>query len=102
MDRIYTTFDSDTDLFKQFAQKNGWFYKDSQSMTPRENITNGTSTSRPEIIVKLDNANCEYYPYCDTMCFCYPSSNELRNTQDDEDGSMRVLRSTEGEYYDEY
>jgi hypothetical protein len=102
MDRIYTTFDSDTDLFKQFAQKNGWFYKDSQSMTPRENITNGTSTSRPEIIVKLDNANCEYYPYCDTMCFCYPSSNELRNTQDDEDGSMRILRSTEGEYYDEY
>ncbi len=102
MDRIYTTFDSDVDLFKQFAQKNGWFYKDSQSMTPRENITNGTSTSRPEIVVKLNNADCEYYPYCDTMCFCYPSSNELRNTQDDEDNSMRVLRSTEGEYYDDY
>ena len=102
MDRIYTTFDSDTDLFKQFAQKNGWFYKDSQSMTPREYITNGTSTSKPEIIVKLDNADCNYYPYCDTMCFCYPSSNELRNTQDDSDDSMRVLRSTEGEWYLDY
>jgi hypothetical protein len=102
MDRIYTTFDSDTDLFKQFAQKNGWFYKDSQSMTPREYITNGTSKSRPEIIVKVDNADCEYYPYVDTMCFCYTSSNELRNTQDDDDDSMRVLRSTEGEWYDDY
>ncbi len=102
MDRIYTTFDSDTDLFKQFAQKNGWFYKDSQSMTPREYITNGTSKSRPEIIVKVDNADCEYYPYVDTMCFCYTSSNELRNTQDDDDNSMRVLRSTEGEWYSDY
>jgi hypothetical protein len=102
MDRIYTTHDSDVDLFKQFAQKNGWFYKDSQSMTPREYITNGTSRSRPEIIVKLNNVDFEYYPYCDTMCFCYTSSNELRNTQDDDDGSMRVLRSTDGEYYDDY
>lgn len=102
MDRIYTTYDSDVDLFKQFAQKNGWFWKDSQSMTPREYITNGTSKSRPEIIVKVDNANCDYYPYVDTMCFCYIESQELRNTQDDEDGSMRVLRSTDGEYYEEY
>lgn len=102
MDRIYTTYDSDVDLFKQFAQKNGWFYKDSQSMTPREYITDGTSKSRPEIIVKVDKADCDYYPYVDTMCFCYTSSNELRNTQDDEDGSMRVLRSTEGEWYSDY
>jgi hypothetical protein len=102
MDRIYTTFDSDTDLFKQYAQKNGWFYKDSQSMTPREYITNGTSKSRPEIIVKVDNADCDYYPYVDTMCFCYTSSNELRNTQDDDDDSMRVLRSTEGEWFSDY
>jgi len=102
MDRIYTTYDSDVDLFKQFAQKNGWFYKDSQSMTPREYITNGTSKSRPEIIEKVDNADCEYYPYVDTMCFCYTGSNELRNTQDDDDSSMRVLRSTEGEWYSDY
>lgn len=102
MDRIYTTYDSDVDLFKQFAQKNGWFWKDSQSMSPREYITNGSSKSRPEIIVKVDKSDCDYYPYVDTMCFCYTSSNELRNTQDDEDGSMRVLRSTEGEWYSDY
>jgi len=102
MDRIYTTQDSDVDLFKQFAQKNGWFYKDSQSMTPRENITNGTSTSRPDIVVKLNRTDFDYYPYCDTMCFCFTESDELRNTQDEDDESMRVLRSTEGDYYREY
>ena len=102
MDRIYTTQDSDVDLFKQFAQKNGWFYKDSQSMTPRENITNGASTSRPDIVVKLNRTDFDYYPYCDTMCFCFTESDELRNTQDEDDESMRVLRSTEGDYYREY
>ena len=102
MDRIYTTHDSDVELFKQFAQKNGWFYKDSQSMTPREYITDGNSKSKYEIVVKVDNADCDAYPYVDTMCFCYTGSNELRNTQDDNDDSMRVLRSTEGEWYLDY
>lgn len=102
MDRIYTTHDSDVELFKQFAQKNGWFYKDSQSMTPREYITDGNSKSKYEIVVKVDNADCDAYPYVDTMCFCYTGSNELRNTQDDNDDSMRVLRSTEGEWYQDY
>jgi hypothetical protein len=36
------------------------------------------------------------------MCFCYTDSNELRNTQDEDDDSMRVLRSTEGEWYNDY
>ncbi len=102
MDRIYTTHDSDVELFKQYAQKNGWFYKDSQSMTPREYITDGNSKSKYEIVVKVDNADCDAYPYVDTMCFCYTDSNELRNTQDDSDDSMRVLRSTEGEWYLDY
>lgn len=102
MDRIYTSNDSDVELFKQYAQKRGWYYKDSQSMTPREKITNGILVNRPEIIVKLTYTLFNYYPYCDTMCFCYPGSMELRNTEDDSDGSMRVLRSTDGDYYDEY
>lgn len=102
MDRIYTTYDSDVELFKQFAQKNGWFYKDLQSMTPREKITNGILVNRPEIIVKLSYTLFDYYPYCDTMCFCYIGSKELRNTEDDSDGSMRVLRSTDGDYYEEF
>jgi hypothetical protein len=101
MDRIYTTFDSDVELFKQFAQKNGWYYKDSQSMTPRETITDGTSSGRWSLSVQLNDADWSYYPYVDTLCFCYPEENLLSNEQD-EDKDMRVLRSTEGEWYSEY
>jgi hypothetical protein len=102
MDRIYTTHDSDVELFKQFAQKNKWFYKESQSMAPGEIITNGTISGRWDIFVDVDNADFGRYPYVDTMCFCYTDSNELRNTQDDDDDSMRVLRSTDGEWYNDY
>jgi hypothetical protein len=102
MDRIYTTHDSDVELFKQFAQKNKWFYKDSQSMTPGEIITNGTISGRWNIVVDVDNSDFGQYPYVDTMCFCYTDSNELRNTQDEDDDSIRVLRSTEGEWYNDY
>jgi hypothetical protein len=102
MDRIYTTHDSDVELFKQFAQKNKWFYKESQSMAPGEIITNGTISGRWDIFVYVDNADFGRYPYVDTMCFCYTDSNELRNTQDDDDDSMRVLRSTDGDWYNDY
>lgn len=101
MDRIYTTYDSDVELFKQFAQKNGWFYKDSQSMTPRETVTDGTSSGRWTINVQLNDVDWEYYPYVDTVCFCYPDENLLSNIQDD-DKNMRVLRSTEGDWYEDY
>ena len=101
MDRIYTTSDSDVELFKQFAQKNGWYYKDSQSMTPREIITDGTSSGRWSLNVQLNDVDWSYYPYVDTLCFCYPEENLLSNEQD-EDKDMRVLRSTEGEWYSEY
>lgn len=101
MDRIYTTSDSDVELFKQFAQKNGWYYKDSQSMTPRETITDGTSSGRWSLNVQLNDVDWSYYPYVDTLCFCYPEENLLSNEQD-EDKDMRVLRSTEGEWYSEY
>ena len=101
MDRIYTTSDSDVELFKQFAQKNGWYYKDSQSMTPRETITDGTSSGKWSLNVQLNDVDWSYYPYVDTLCFCYPEENLLSNEQD-EDKDMRVLRSTEGEWYSEY
>lgn len=102
MDRIYTTNDSDVELFKQYAQKEGWYWKDSQSMTPREWITNGVDKNQWEIIVRLDQTDFDYYPYVDTMCFCYLDSDELRNTKDEDADDLRVLRSTEGNWYNDY
>jgi len=98
MDRIYTTQDADVELFKQFAEKNGWYYKRSQSMEPSETITNGSESIRVLIKVKLDNFDFEYYPYCDTMCYLNENDGCLYNR---EIGEGKALRDTGGGY-DEY
>lgn len=98
MDRIYTTHDSDVELFKQFAEKNGWWYKRSQSMEPSERITNGSNTIEARIKVELSHSDFEYYPYCDTMCYLNDANGNLYNY---EMGEGKCLRETGGGY-DEY
>lgn len=100
MDRIYTTFDNDVELFKQYAEKNGWFYKKRQSMEPGEEITNGSSSRKATIEVKLDDANFDYYPYCDTMCYINSDTGTACNVYWDD--SDRLLRDTGGSYEDSY
>lgn len=98
MDRIYTTHDSDVELFKQFAEKNGWWYKKSQSMEPREPITDGRTSKEANIIVKLDYSDFYHYPYLDTMCYLNEGNGNLYNY---EKGQGKYLRDTGGGY-DEY
>ena len=100
MDRIYTTFDNDVELFKQYAEKNGWFYKKRQSMEPGEEITNGSSSRKATIEVKLDDADFEYYPYCDTICYINSDTGTACNVYWDD--SDRLLRDTGGSYEDSY
>lgn len=98
MDRIYTSQDSDTELFKQFAQKNGWWYKKSQSMEPGETITDGVNSKSATITVKLTGGggDWDHYPYMDTLCFLDEDSDTLTN---DEDSSYdKVFRDTDGGY----
>lgn len=100
MDRIYTTVDADAELFKQFAEKNGWWYKKRQSMEPGEEITNGSGSRRATIEVKLDEASWDYYPYCDTICYINSETGTACNVYwDDAD---RLLRDTGGSYEDAY
>ncbi len=114
LDRIYTSQDSDVELFKQFAEKNGWFYKKHQTMSPDEKLTNGTQDiSRPNIVCKVSDANPSgYYPYMDTMCFinlngdlvgnsvdAVDPDGEYSDSYDDYDGPIRCARTTDGEWY---
>ena len=97
MDRVYTRFDSDVDLFKQFAEKNGWWYKKSQSMEPSETITNGSeSAGNPNITVQLKEGTWDYYPYCDTMCYLDTNDDTLTNREVGD----RMLRDTGGGFDD--
>ena len=100
MDRIYTTHDADVELFKQFAEKNGWWFKRKQSMEPNESLTDGSLVKRGTIEVKLDDTNFEYYPYCDTICYINSDTGTACNVYWDD--SDRLLRNTGGSYEDSY
>lgn len=98
MDRIYTAQDSDTDLFKRFAESKGFWYKKGQNMDYECTITNGVIEQRANITLELDEANFPFYPYTDTMSFTNLDSNVISNMEED---YHRRLRSTTGGYEDE-
>jgi len=104
MDRIYTVNDSDIELFKSFAKKNGWGYKkyqDNNNTSPLENCTVG----QKKITIKLNTSMYYTFPYLDTMIYYNAKdgtlSNRGRRSYDRETGSQYVyeLRSTSGDAY---
>lgn len=97
MDRIYTTHDSDVELFKQYAEKNGWWYKKSQNMSPMEPITDGNTTKVSTIVASLDEVYWDSYPYMDTMCYISTSKSLCVNNEK-YPGIDREVRSTGGDY----
>ena len=72
MDRIYTNNSADVELFKEFANKNGFYYKKEQDFneyTPfvfdGKIITNSEDNN---IVVQLERGvDYNYYPYMDTL-----------------------------------
>ena len=68
-------------------------------MDPYEIMTNGDISKDSQFKVKLDNASFDYYPYVDTMCYCDTENDILTNYETSY--SEKVLRSTDGEWYDE-
>lgn len=99
MDRIYTTLGSDVELFKEYAQKNDWWYKKSQSMNPGESITNGSVTKNAIIVAKLSETSWDYYPYMDTLCYI-STGRDIVTNQERHAGVDRVARDTGGDYED--
>jgi hypothetical protein len=69
-------------------------------MEPGEEITNGSSSRKATIEVKLDDADFEYYPYCDTICYINSDTGTACNVYWDD--SDRLLRDTGGSYEDSY
>jgi hypothetical protein len=103
MDRIYTNNDSDVELFKQFAEKNGWWCKKTQNSSNHFTAQKGSSFKDPTYSVDLKWAEQEFYPYVDTLS--YLSMNELDSRDhsgvlsNDSDliSAQYELRDTEGD-----
>jgi hypothetical protein len=96
MDRIYTTFESDTELFKQFAEKEEFFFKTNQGYGG-QSISNGVRTiDRPQIVCSLDESDLSSYPYMDTMCYVDIDNNKCSNHSDNLEGRHRYCQDTGG------
>jgi hypothetical protein len=103
MDRIYTNYDSDVELFKQFAEKNGWWCKKTQNSSNHFTAQKGSSFKDPTYSVDLKWADHEYYPYVDTLSYLKLSEIDSRDVSgilsNDPDliNPQYELRDTEGD-----
>jgi hypothetical protein len=80
MDRIYTNRDSDVELFKKFAAKNGWWCKKSQNSSSIFSVELGNQSKNVEYIVDLKSWKGDY-PYLDSLCYLNSDTGELSNSK---------------------
>jgi hypothetical protein len=96
MDRIYTNRDSDVELFKKFAWKNGWWCKKSQNSSTSFTAELNGQTKSPTYIVDLKQWQGEF-PYVDSLSYLNSKSGELSNSKYEIDADY-LLNDTGGGY----
>jgi len=97
MDRIYTAKDSDIDLFKKFADRNGWWSKRNQNSGSGFSIEKGAEVkSTPTIIVDLQKWDDEF-PYLDSLMYLNNETGEISNDGESIKANY-LLQSTSGGY----
>lgn len=104
MDRIYTGDETDTQLFKQYAENKGWLFKKSQNMSSDELIVD-TQNDNKEDYIKLKTVNGfitnDTYPYMDTLKWFNIDGGFLTNYEEiaaNYSYNYYMLESTNGGY----
>lgn len=94
MDRIYTTTDSDVFLFKKYAEKNGWLYKETQTFDCVNVVENG---ERKFIDMRVDHIddNFKYFPYIDTLLYYNKREKYLTNSEKDYNEKPDIIKLRE-------
>jgi len=69
MDRIYTVYDHDLNLFKNWAKENGYLTKWEQNAKSEIYVDIDNKPVRKHLYVILENHNLNWYPYLDTFKF---------------------------------
>ena len=99
MDRIYYIDDTIMRLFKEFAKRNKWMYKEKQNMFSEtrtvDTIDDSVSNRSLETVSTFKETG--EYPYMDSMKYYYHYDGDLTNVEND-DGDAWTLESTNGEY----
>ena len=97
MDRIYTIDSSDEELFKKYAESNGWWSKGSQNSSSNFTAVRGSESKNPVYVVQLLRSYDDEYPYLDTLCYLNDNTGKLSNVGS-EIGANKLLNDTGGGY----
>lgn len=102
MDRIYSYQDKDVELFKRFAEKNGWWCKKTQDSECNFTSQRGEESKKIKYTISLKEFNTEYYPYVDTFAYFDPKNGVLSNskglTDKDKSNYTHYLSNTDGSF----
>lgn len=106
MDRIYYVYDHDVDVFKKWANENGYLSKWEQNAKSELFIDVDGNLERKHLYVLLENHNMSWYPYLDTFKFYNVNKGRFSNSQNWNYDYTLVQSSglveREPEYDDEY
>lgn len=106
MDRIYSVYDHDIDVFKKWAKENGYLSKWEQNAKTELYVDVDNNPERKHLYVLLANHNMSWYPYLDTFKFYNVSKGRFSNSQNWNYDYTLVQSSglveREPEYDDEY
>jgi hypothetical protein len=96
MDRIYTHEDSDVELFRQFAKKNGWYckYRNASGSEGSAFDKDGNKVEL-KLTVTLKAERHDKYPYLDTFKYYSPSTGIISNNSTEK---SYCLEDTDGGY----
>jgi len=97
MDRIYTIDSSDEELFKKYAETNGWWAKKAQNSSTNFTAVRGSESKNPTYVVQLLRRYNSEYPYLDTLCYLNDNNGKLSNDRS-EINANKQLNDTGGGY----
>jgi len=102
MDRIYYIYETDMNLFMEFARRNGWLYKRYQDMNESTSIIDTTTGKESRLRLKTVSTFEEHgtYPFMDTMKYYHYNDNFLTNSDWYGKDQVYYLESTHGDYDD--
>lgn len=113
MDRVYTNDYSDEQIFIDFAKKNGWLYKSSQSMgydVPIiDPLKDEIKPGKMDLYVKINPFRFRKFPYFDTLSLMNSKKlllgNNYKHTPDRcmtyTDGGFQILETVFSKYYND-
>jgi hypothetical protein len=81
MDRIYTVYDHDVNIFKKWAKENGYLTKWEQTAKSELYVDINDNPERKHLYVTLEKHNLSWYPYLDTFKYYNPLKGRFSNSQ---------------------